>query len=288
MIDDLTLRIQRASLTRGQRIIADYISKHKNRITSMTSLMLAREIGVSDASIIRFARAIGYEGFSDMKADFYHQLTQEISQSDVGGYSVDQRLNLLTEKYQDLDLSKEFPKLLMDNVEHSIRQNPYQKYDKIVDALYHGRKKFVLGLRGGQGAASYFGRLLGYLMDEVTVITSGEGDTIAQMQSLQRGDVVVAISYARYYKIDMLLARLIEKQGAMLCTLTDSMNSPLARNAAVVLLVETKHIAFSNSVVGTVGALEYLLTILCWKYPKKYQERLAERERLLDTFRLKE
>ena len=28
---------------------------------------IAKEIGVSDASIIRFARAIGYEGFTDLK-----------------------------------------------------------------------------------------------------------------------------------------------------------------------------------------------------------------------------
>lgn len=288
MNDDLTQRIQQASLTRGQQAIANYMLKNRNRICSMTTLSLAQEIGVSDASIIRFSRAIGYQGFSDLKSDFYRYLTQEITESNVGEFSLDKRLDIQTAKYRDLDISKELPKLLVNSLEHSLRQNSPLLYEKAVDALYHSRKKIILGLRGGMGPAIYFGRTLGYLMDDVQVITSGDGDTIAQLQSLQKTDVVIAISYARYYKIDMLIANLIEKQGATLCVLADSINSPLAMVADLVLLVETKHISFSNSIIGTISVLEYLLTMLCWKYPKKYQDRLAEREEILNIFRLKE
>lgn len=40
----------------------------------MSSMDVAKEIGVSDASIIRFARAIGYLGFTDLKNDIYNSL----------------------------------------------------------------------------------------------------------------------------------------------------------------------------------------------------------------------
>ena len=44
----------------------------------MSSLAVAREVGVSDASIIRFSRAIGYKGFADLKNDLHSNLTQDV------------------------------------------------------------------------------------------------------------------------------------------------------------------------------------------------------------------
>lgn len=286
MTDTLEQRIEKARLTTGQRAIAQYFLKNQNRICTMTSLAVAREIGVSDASVIRFSRAIGYAGFADLKADFYSSLGQDICRTDVGDYPLDKRLDIQTSKYRDLDLARELLRLLINNAEQSIRQNSPQAYEKVVEALAFGHKKIILGLRGGKGCAVQFGRVLGYLMDDVQVITSGDSDDIAQLQRLQKGDVVLAVSYARYYKTDPILAELITKHGAALYTLTDSMKSPLAKTANAVLLVETKHMGFSNSTVGTNCVLEYLLTMLCWKYPKKYQARLEERERFLETLRL--
>lgn len=286
MSEALMQRIQEAHLTGGQQAIAKYFLKNQNRICTMTSLTVAREIGVSDASIIRFSRAIGYKGFAELKADFYSCVGQDICQTDIGAYSLDKRLDIQTSKYKDLDLSSELLKLLLSNAEQSIRQNSPQLYEKVTEALARGRKKVILGLRGGKGCAIQFGRVLGYLMDEVQVITSGDSDDVAQLQRLQKGDVVLAISYARYYKTDILLTELIKKQGATLYTLADNMASPLAGAADAVLLVETKHMGFCNSTVGTACVLEYLLTMLCWKYPKRYQERLEERERFLQTLRL--
>ncbi len=285
-MDMLMKRIQAARLTAGQQAIAKYFLKNQNRICAMTSLAVAREIGVSDASIIRFSRAIGYAGFAELKADFYSCLGEDICRTSVGDYPVDKRLDIQTSKYRDLDLASELLKLMLNNAEQSIRQNSARTYEKFVDALAFGRKKVILGLRGGKGCAVQFGRLLGYLMDEVQVITTGDSDDMALLQRLQQGDVVLAISYARYYKTDPILAGLIKEQGAALYTLADSMASPLAKAANAVLLVETRHMGFSNSTVGTACVLEYLLTMLCWKYPKKYQTRLEERGRFLQTLRL--
>lgn len=282
----LAQHIEAAKLTSGQQNIATYFLKNQNRICRMTSLAVAREIGVSDASIIRFSRAIGYRGFADLKASLYNRLGADICGTNIGDYPVDKRLDIQTSKYKYLDLSSELLKLLLNNTEQSIRQNSPRTYEKFVDALAFGRQKIILGLRGGKGCAIQFGRLLGYLMDEVQVITTGDSDDMTLLQRLGKGDVVLAISYARYYKIDPILADLITKQGASLYTLADSMASPLAKSANEVLLVETKHMGFSNSTVGTTCVLEYLLTMLCWKYQKKYQTRLEERELFLQTLRL--
>ena len=83
----LSDRLKGAKLTPQQRRIADYFFKNQERIGNMSSMDVAKEIGVSDASIIRFARAIGYLGFTDLKNDIYNSLNCESQQScKVAGY----------------------------------------------------------------------------------------------------------------------------------------------------------------------------------------------------------
>ena len=69
--DALEKRIQQAQLTKCQHRIADYFLKNRNRICRMTSLAIAQEVGVSDASVIRFSRAVGYTGFADLRESLY-------------------------------------------------------------------------------------------------------------------------------------------------------------------------------------------------------------------------
>ena len=277
-------RIQQARLTHGQLKIADYFLKHQNRICTMSSLAVAREVGVSDASIIRFSRAIGYKGFADLKNDLHSNLTQELSQINLGKYPPDKRLDVQVKKYEYLNRPAELLHLLLNNVEQSLRQNDFQQYERAVNLLSSARRHLVLGLHGCQGIALYFARALSFLMDDVRTITAGSSDDAALLQNLCQNDVALAISFARYYKSDFILANLIKSQGISLITLTDSTASPLAQVADVVILVETKHMSFLNSAAGSISVLEYLLAMLCWREPQKYQMHMEEREKFTAPF----
>lgn len=70
-------RVKGATLTKAQRKIAKYFIHNPERVGMSSSMEVARAIGVSDASITRFARAIGYEGFTDLKADIYNSLVNQ-------------------------------------------------------------------------------------------------------------------------------------------------------------------------------------------------------------------
>ena len=69
-------RVRQVPLTKTQQKIADYFIRNPERVGMCSSMEVAKEIGVSDASIIRFARTIGYEGFTDLKNDIYNSLAK--------------------------------------------------------------------------------------------------------------------------------------------------------------------------------------------------------------------
>ena len=57
----------KAPLTRRQTRLADYILQNADEVVFMTAAQLAEASGVSDATVVRLAQTLGFEGFPEMK-----------------------------------------------------------------------------------------------------------------------------------------------------------------------------------------------------------------------------
>lgn len=57
------------NLTRSQKTVAVYFMEHSDTFAFCTLEDVAMKIGVSTTTIIRFARMLGYNGYSDMQKD---------------------------------------------------------------------------------------------------------------------------------------------------------------------------------------------------------------------------
>lgn len=72
------------SLTRTDAEIAEYILAHFNTIGFQTSTTLAEAVGVSDTSVIRFIRKLGFKGYSEFRAEMNKRAARQIGQSEKG------------------------------------------------------------------------------------------------------------------------------------------------------------------------------------------------------------
>lgn len=63
----LTIRSQMPKLTIREREIAKYVLKEPNHIMNLTIANLARLVDVSEATIVRFCKKIGFDGYSHFK-----------------------------------------------------------------------------------------------------------------------------------------------------------------------------------------------------------------------------
>ena len=64
-MDNLISKIQSMNLTKTEKVIADYILDNINNIGLSTVTDISLKLGVSDTSIIRFIRLLGFAGFAD-------------------------------------------------------------------------------------------------------------------------------------------------------------------------------------------------------------------------------
>lgn len=70
------------TLTKCQKKVAEFIIDNPSKITLLSADELAKACGVSEATVIRFARNLGYEGYSAMKEEFQRALVGSIRSSE--------------------------------------------------------------------------------------------------------------------------------------------------------------------------------------------------------------
>lgn len=106
------------------------------------------------------------------------------------------------------------------------------------------------------------------------------------MQDISSEDCGLFFSLSRYYKSDLRLAKLCRERGAFLIVVTDSILSPMAELADVLLIVEDKQMSFFNSTAAVNMISEYLVTKVAQQRTEYYQETAKERDLLTEELRL--
>ncbi|NCB93569.1 MAG: MurR/RpiR family transcriptional regulator [Clostridia bacterium] len=203
-------KIATSNLTRAQLSIADYIAKNQKRILNMTAQEIGHAIGVSDASVIRFSRAVGYEGFSDLREHIRQELKEHSEK--IGKHSLFDRFVMQTERYQNVEGTRnEMLRLMGINLESSLRQHEEWRYEEVADHILKANRKMVIGIRGGSGCAAQFSRLLGHITSNVECITNEAHDQMSKLMELGKEDVVIFLNFPRYYLVDEQMGSIINK-----------------------------------------------------------------------------
>lgn len=280
MANLLAERIKNTELTKKQRIIGDYFIKNQERIGNLSALDIANEIGVSDASIIRFSKAIGFEGYADLKNKIYDMLVENSSNK----IPLTERMRINYEKLKDGNVTEQFIQKIQDNISDVFSHNSLEDFETIANAMVKGKRRYVIGLRGCKGTAIGFGRLLSFMMPNVTAIIDSECTSISLIQDLEEGDVVLMFVFSRFYKIDLEYLKFAKKNGAQIYLVINDVASILSSYADDILIVPTDSMNFCHSTTALNVITEYLLTLISRKC--EFKERIDTRDQITEDQRL--
>jgi hypothetical protein len=278
-------RIADMQLTKGQKKIADYCIRYPEEVGMCSSMELSRRVGVSDASITRFARAIGYAGFVELKNDLYNHMVMAASGS-INKLSMTERYNLLRERFPDQLEPEAFYKVTKDNLERTLMQNKPEQFENIARYLYAAKHHYVYGCRGAAGVAKQCVWLLGFVLDHMISICDGGMNDIATLYDISSEDCLLLFSVSRYYKIDLCAAEIAHSHSAKVCLVTDSLLSPLVPLADEVITAETQHRSFFNSMSALNLITEYLAYIVSQKGAETYRRKAKGRDEVSKPLRL--
>ena len=278
-------RVANVTLTKSQRKIADYFILNPEEVGLSSSMEIANRIGVSDSSITRFARAIGYEGFLDLKNDLYNNMARAATGS-INSLSMTERFNANQARFGGQESIEVFEQVTRRAMEVTIRQNADGQIDRVVSSILAAKHRYVYGCRGTGGVVYQCSWLWRFLLDHVIAVSNEGPGGIGLLQDASSEDCALLFSVARLYKTDLDAAQLIHSRGAKLCLVTSSFTSPLAPLADEVILVETAHMSFFNSMIAMHFLTEYMTYLISQRKGDVYREKARERDEYTEFLRM--
>lgn len=273
MIDRLNQSGKR--LSKGHRKIAQYIVEHYDKAVFMTANRLGESVGVSESTVVRFAAAMGYEGYPQLQRSLQELVSHRLT--------ANQRFEMSTEMdpREALDVVL---KTDMQNLRATMEQMDSDVFEDVVNRLLSARAIYVMGLRSAAPLAQFMGYYLNYIFDQVHLVSSGATDVFEEISKLQEDDVLVGISFPRYSTRTLEAMRFAKRCGAQVVAITDGPMSPLAGIADATLTARTDMASFVDSLAAPLSLLNALLVALGLHRKEALTQHFRQLESIWETY----
>lgn len=263
------IRQARGSLTSSQRKIADYVLGHLEEAAFASSVLIARRVGVSESTVTRFAQALGFDGFPALKEALRESLLGRLRTTDRMELSPGSDGSILFEA-----LRKDLAVLNM-----VLEGPPLREFSLFVEELSRARVVYVLANRSTYALGYYFYFYMGWLGRPCRLL-SGRNELYESLLSASSEDVLLAMTFPRYYRESLEGVRLARGLGVRVLLITDDYMSPAAGFADHVLPVPTDFVSFVDSPVAPMSVINALVVAIASRGGHAVRRRFEELERV--------
>ena len=263
----------RIQLTEAQKRAAQYIMDHYEESIFLTASKLAKKAGVSEATIVRLAQVLGFDGYPKLQQMLRTKLQDRLT-------TVTRLEQTVKSVGTDGDILSRIMQEDIRNLSETLRDIPLETFHQAVTDMKNARRIFVVGLRGAHAPALVLALYLRFLGKQATPVIPGYGDVWNTLHGMCADDLTIGISLPRYTKLTIDILEYAKGNGARVGAITDSLVSPLARNADWVLPVHSRLDSFIESFTAAMSLVNALLTELSVQNPKETMKALKDRELL--------
>lgn len=247
------------TLSNRLRQIGRYVLDEPNDLALETLAVIAERCGVQPSAIVRFAKAFGFDGASQMQKLFRDGL---LSTSAALGYS--ERVRQLDHATnaagtEPADLLAEFVegnRLAMGNLLQTVSA---ADMSAAVEAVVAADIVYVVGYRRSFPVASYLVYSLLQAGKRVTFIDGIAGLATRQARTMGEGDLLIAVSFQPYAEETIAIVGDVAAQGRAVLAITDSAISPIAQGAKHVLQVRESEVRGFRSLSASICLAQALV-----------------------------
>ncbi len=273
MIDRLNQSGKR--LSKGHRRIAQYIVDHYDKAVFMTASRLGECVGVSESTVVRFASALGYEGYPQLQRSLQELVSHRLT--------ANQRFEMTTDIRPEAVMSTVL-KSDMQNLRATLEGLDQAVFQDVVTRLMNARRIYVMGLRSAAPLAQFMGYYLNYIFDDVHLVSSGATDVFEEIARIDQDDVLLGISFPRYSTRTLEAMRFAKRCNAQVIALTDGPMSPLSAIADACLTARTDMASFVDSLAAPLSVINALLVALGLQRKEELSQHFHQLEGIWDAY----
>lgn len=254
-------------LSKGQKLIAEYILKHYEKAAFMTAAKLGITVGVSESTVVRFANELGYSGYPTLQ-----NALQELIKTKLTSV---QRMELSGDYISEESALRSVLKSDIENIRSTLEKININTFEEVINEIFKAKRIYIVGFRSSLALTDFLGFYLNLILDNVTVLSRGVSDVFEQLLRVGENDLVIGIGFPRYSSRTVEALSFAKSKNARIVAITDSLLSPLASNADYSLIAQSNMASFVDSLVAPLSVINALVAAVG----------LREKEKITETFK---
>lgn len=275
-LNDFRRRIEQhfPRLTKSEQKIGSFLLSSYDQAVFLSAADIAQQLEVSEATIVRFARSVGYESFPQLRRALQHlyrvkttpatRLQRKLADLKTG------EGHILTKVVEmELQFLSEVPREIVP-----------ADFDRAVKLLLKGRRVFVFGSGPSRILADLVTIRFTRFGLSVMCMTESGRDLLDKLALLKRGDIVLAMGF---HRLTGELAATIDyarRVGCKTILLTDTLRAHFQDKVAVILAARRGPVSTFHSLIVPMAILNAMILAVAMERPTESLGSLKRMEEL--------
>jgi len=236
-------------LTRNQRQLAEFVLKERQAVAFSTVSELSEQTGISPATIVRFAKSLGFDGYLGLQREIRRALRAELRGPERF------RAALQPKRHSESVLS---PAIEQEQENIAALQDFHDPatMDTAVRMLSDASRILVIGCRSAASLANHFWFALNKAGLEAERILTIDADADEKLERLDEEGCIVLIGFPRYLADLHAILCLAREKNKRLIVITDSPFSPFRGDVTLFApVVSSSFVAFHSAPLILIATL---------------------------------
>ena len=261
-------------LSQTEKRVARHFAENRHQVLVQSAMQLAKAIGTSDATVIRTARALGFDGLEGMRQMIAGEFDEPVSPASRISRTIEETGGDLQTAFETtIETQLQAITALRDKVH-------VNDYIEIVRLIAEASETAIFGIGPSASVANYFCcqlRRFGLTARPM----AGTGLLLADdLLSLKSGSLVIIMAYSRVYSELEVLIDHAQRLGLDIVLITDNLGDKLRQRVRRVISVPRGQTDAFSLHTGTVAFLENVLVGVATLMPQATIASLDELNRL--------
>lgn len=241
--------------TKSEKQIANYLLNNQDELAFLAAAELAERLDLSEATIVRFARTLGYESYPALRAALQQKFRQRVTHS-----------ARIRSRLDDLRLEGDlFERLVVSEIDYmtqaleTVDRSALRQAEQLLRA--HERT-FVFGVGPSASLVDLMNIRLTRFGRQVIPLTTAGREILEPLLLMTASDLLFAICFFDVSQAMQLVLDYANEVGCPVILLTDTLDSIIGDRAQVVLAAKRGPVSEFHSLVVPMTIINSLLLAL--------------------------
>ena len=251
----LQIKLSYDSMGKSEKKVADWLFENSDALLPLSITELAEKSNSSEATIVRFAKRLGFSGYQELKISFAQESESKMINSNITNddscYEVFEKIS--NDIYCSLELTKK-----------ALNENDLKS---AADAIISANNVSIFGLGNSSSVAIDAAHKFMRAGCNATSYCDNHMQAIAASH-LNKGDVAIGISHSGSSKDIIDALKISAENGATTICITNYGKSPIIKHSQIVLNTRSNETEYTilglNSRIAALAIIDALYTyIIC-------------------------